>query len=518
MKRTAGLCVLLAGLSGCVSMDYSAGGSGTPPGESHAARPPSVPGVQGPWGQPVPMAQPYASRPPASAAEARQMMAMSLPLNMMHMSKPGDMTQPGGIPGAVAPAGMISPPGVPFAPTLPGAPVAAMPNAAPVGSNGIIPAGGPPGGVAGLGAITGPAPSYFPTSRTAVRFVGPAGMKVSWLAPGADGKPGFNGSQIETPGHYNFAQAAIYRLKLFDIPGHPGLELYPSLEVVPSNAKTDPFLAHSSVPVTFTQEDFEQVTAGNYVVKVIYLPNPQFQDLATTALDEIVSSRLEPGVDPIAEAHRRGNILLVIRLGNIDLEAPNTPAMDSPSPYLPKPAPPPAIPAGPPAPAGPGAGPVPPGMPGPGGMAAVPTLPPNYPIPGPMVPYDAVGTGKPLLLNPQGPPMMMTPNGLQVIPQPTKPPLASPSGPVAVPIGPGAGGMPVQPGLGSPPTTTQPSSAAPVKNSTPVATLPDPATVEKVKHQEPKQETSRPAETKKDPEPADKKGRWPLLERMSGTK
>ena len=44
----------------------------------------------------------------------------------------------------------------------------------------------------------------------------------------------------------------------------------------------------------------------------------------------MVSSRLEPGVDPLAEAHRRGNILLVVRLGNIDLEAPNTPAMDAP--------------------------------------------------------------------------------------------------------------------------------------------------------------------------------------------
>src|SRR5207244_1960555 len=70
-----------------------------------------------------------------------------------------------------------------------------------------------------------------------------------------------------------------------------------------------------------------------YLVKVIYLPDPQFQDTATTGTDEVVSSKLDPGVDPIAEAHRRGSILLVIRLGNIDLEYPNTPAMDAPTPY-----------------------------------------------------------------------------------------------------------------------------------------------------------------------------------------
>src|SRR5262249_22668359 len=92
------------------------------------------------------------------------------------------------------------------------------------------------------------------------------------------------------------------------------------------------FLAHSAVPVSFTEEDLEQVSSGNFVVKVIYLPDPQFQDLASTGPDEVVSSRLEPGVDPIAEAYRRGSILLIVRVGNIDLEAPNTPAMDAPGP------------------------------------------------------------------------------------------------------------------------------------------------------------------------------------------
>src|SRR5262249_29507343 len=100
----------------------------------------------------------------------------------------------------------------------------------------------------------------------------------------------------------------------------PGLELYPTVEVAPASAKTGAFLAHSAVPVSFTEEDFEQVAAGNYVVKVVYLPDPQFEGPAAAGPDEVVSSRLEPGVDPILEARRRGSILLVLRLGNIDLE------------------------------------------------------------------------------------------------------------------------------------------------------------------------------------------------------
>ena len=62
------------------------------------------------------------------------------------------------------------------------------------------------------------------------------------------------------------------------------------------NPKTVTFLAHSSVPVTFTDDDFNQVVAGNLVVKVIYLPDREYADFATVAgAEEIVSTRLEPG-------------------------------------------------------------------------------------------------------------------------------------------------------------------------------------------------------------------------------
>ena len=190
---------------------------------------------------------------------------------------------------------------------------------------------GPPGAVAAVGAMVGGPTSPFCVQRTEVRFVGPASMKVSWFSPSSDGKPSPSLQYVEAPGRYNFLQCSVYRLKLSDIPQRPGVELYPTLEVVPASARAQAFLAHSAVPVSFTDEDFEQVAAGNYVVKVIYLPDPQYQDLASTGPDEVVSSRLEPGQDPIAEAHKRGSILLVVRIGNIDLEAPNTPAMDAPA-------------------------------------------------------------------------------------------------------------------------------------------------------------------------------------------
>ena len=132
-------------------------------------------------------------------------------------------------------------------------------------------------------------------------------------------------SRWSVPARYNFPQGAIYRLKLTNIPGRPGVELYPTLEVGPAMPRTEAFLAHNAIPVQFTEEDFDQVLSGNFVTKVIYLPDPEFQELALAGVETLVSTRLDPGVDPIVEADRRGAILAIVRLGNKDLQLPRRP-------------------------------------------------------------------------------------------------------------------------------------------------------------------------------------------------
>jgi hypothetical protein len=161
-----------------------------------------------------------------------------------------------------------------------------------------------------------------PSRRTQIRFVKPAGMKVSWPDVGRDGKPKPEANILGVPGRYNFSQGAIYRLKLSNIKGRPGLELFPTLEVVPSNPKTEAFLAHNAVPIEFTQEDIKRVLGSDFLVKVIYLPDPKFQD-SNGGIAEILSTRLEKGTDPIQEALRRGSILVVLRMGNVEPKMPN---------------------------------------------------------------------------------------------------------------------------------------------------------------------------------------------------
>ncbi len=317
MKRKASALALLAALGGCASVDR------TGPAQRPVAAPGMMGSLQGPYGEPV---QPVAARP-----------------------------MPGGVVPASAqsPAGKIDPNVVPASYQVKKGTAEGLVNP-------------PPGAVAAVGALPG-----IPTAgrgmaancaRTSVRFTSPAGMQIAWFAPSPDGRSGFTPTQVEVPGRYNFIQGGVYRLRLSNLPSRPAVELYPTLEVMPANARTATFLAHSTVPVSFTEEDFEQVSAGNLVVKVVYLPDPQFQDLAVAGPDEVVSTRLEPGVDPIQEATRRGSVLAVIRMGNIDLEAPNTPAMHAPPMGAPF--------QGMPLMAAPGA--VPPGMMPPGGPMGAP--------------------------------------------------------------------------------------------------------------------------------------------------
>jgi len=171
----------------------------------------------------------------------------------------------------------------------------------------------------GPGVMTYEPAAPMPSRTSQVAFMGPEGMVVQWDV----GAPGlFDSEPLVAPGRYNFPQGAIYRLKLTNIPGRPGVELYPTLEVGPAVPRTEAFLAHNAIPVQFTQEDLDQVLTGNFVSKVIYLPDPEFQELALAGVETLVSTRLDPGVDPIVEADQRGAILGVVRLGNKDLQLP----------------------------------------------------------------------------------------------------------------------------------------------------------------------------------------------------
>jgi hypothetical protein len=172
------------------------------------------------------------------------------------------------------------------------------------------------GGSCGIGGGCGMGMAGFATSQIA--FIGGDGVMINW---DVSGQAMFDSVPLVVPGRQDFLQGGIYRLRLSNLPGRAGVELFPTLEVAPVTPRTDAFLAHSPIPVQFTEEDFDQALSGNFVTKVIYLPDPEFQELSLSGVETLVSTRLDPGMDPIAEADRRGSILAVVRIGNKDLRS-----------------------------------------------------------------------------------------------------------------------------------------------------------------------------------------------------
>lgn len=312
MKRAAAAFVLVAGVGGCMTATPGTNQPTTTayPAETRGATPERSTGLKPIGSRPDPMMQ---------KANVYGVNTMS-----------GGMTDPqvrqvnfGGGPG-VPPGGAGMDPAV-FGPTQRGigtmmghGGIMPSPGMGPWGAVALVPgaAGGPGGGAGGM----------YANGRTSINFVSTPStskMKVAFQTGG-----GFVDALV-VPQHYNFGQGSIYRLRLSGIPNRPDVVYYPTLEVYPATKDTVTFLSHGTVPVGFTDEDFDQVKNGNMVVKVIYLPSAAFQDIA--AAEEIVSTRLEPGADPVAEATRRGTILAVIRIGNANLENPNSPALDSPA-------------------------------------------------------------------------------------------------------------------------------------------------------------------------------------------
>lgn len=168
---------------------------------------------------------------------------------------------------------------------------------------------GPDGGVVMAGGMGG--------SAVQILFNRPEGMELHYDVVG-DGS--FTSEALYVPGRLEFPAGGIYRMKLTNIQGREGVELYPTIEVAGGSPRTAAYLAHNAIPIQFTPDDFEQVLSGNFVTKVIYLPDPEFQGDALVGVDVLVSNRLDPGLDPIVEADRRGSILAIIRIGNKDVE------------------------------------------------------------------------------------------------------------------------------------------------------------------------------------------------------
>ncbi len=165
----------------------------------------------------------------------------------------------------------------------------------------------PPGEIAWRKTLMrGASTGYFQP----IELIGPPGSEVSVYSEGAF-HPSIRGQNTAgmMVGH-------IYRLKITGIPGHPGKELFPSVEILgrlfPPPGKETMF----AIPVHMPLEDLEPAMDGDLVTRVIYLENPRNTIAESRTPDDQPIMNIGPGEDPIRVAEKFGRPMVIVRIGS----------------------------------------------------------------------------------------------------------------------------------------------------------------------------------------------------------
>jgi uncharacterized repeat protein (TIGR01451 family) len=156
-----------------------------------------------------------------------------------------------------------------------------------------------------------PPPTRGTSPLLFVQFRGGPGLRVTFYQG-----QGQRGRSFDAPVAVGMRPGYAYRLRLSNLPGHPDLSIFPTVEVRGS-LKLAPKLnaANYPAPVVLTEADIQSVMAGNFICKAVYLENPARAVPATTPPTLPRELDLSPGSDLLVEAQDRGRLMLLVRMG-----------------------------------------------------------------------------------------------------------------------------------------------------------------------------------------------------------
>jgi uncharacterized repeat protein (TIGR01451 family) len=153
-------------------------------------------------------------------------------------------------------------------------------------------------------------PGRGPSPLLYVQFSGGPGLRAAFY----QGNP--RGRSFDAPVVVGMRPGYLYRMQIGHLPGHPGVSIYPTLQVCGSlNLPPKLNAARYPAPVVLTEDDIDSVLAGNLVCKMIYLENPDRAAPTTTPAAMPLELSLPPGSDLMAEAFDRGRPMLIVRIG-----------------------------------------------------------------------------------------------------------------------------------------------------------------------------------------------------------
>lgn len=163
-----------------------------------------------------------------------------------------------------------------------------------------------PPGTAGQWALNAGrvAPHTFQPIRVSLPDTGNVTSYESWDRP----------IELAAPAQASMIVGRMYRLKINGLQDFPGINFYPSIELIdrlhPPVGREEDF----PVDFEFTAEELEWAAAGRLVTKVIYLEQPD--RIPTTLLEQKPRiTTIEPSRNVLAEADSLGRPMAIVRLG-----------------------------------------------------------------------------------------------------------------------------------------------------------------------------------------------------------
>ncbi len=118
-----------------------------------------------------------------------------------------------------------------------------------------------------------------------------------------------------TPLNVGLLIAPVYRLKVTHIPTFPGIEVYPTIEVIdrlfpPAGEKW-----RFPIPIELTQTELELAMQGKFITRVIYLENPQaaMPHAKRPGVQEYFE--VAPHRNPLEVADELGRPVAILRMG-----------------------------------------------------------------------------------------------------------------------------------------------------------------------------------------------------------
>lgn len=121
-------------------------------------------------------------------------------------------------------------------------------------------------------------------------------------------------TELAAPAQFGVAVGGLYRLRIGEMPEFPGIELYPTVEVLDRLHPPPGRAADFPVPIEFTFDEIQQALEDRLVTKVVYLEQPQLAT-PTDLQQPLAALTLAPGRNLLAEADRLGRPMAIIRLG-----------------------------------------------------------------------------------------------------------------------------------------------------------------------------------------------------------